>query len=116
MTINEALRLSIDDPDRCKKIVNALGKREVYDCLPFTAKEICKAIKTDSALNNLPMRRWDFAAGFDTGRNGSQCRLIGSSLMSLMKAKLGVTYFSCATNVSILKTTARMLVEDMEGK
>lgn len=116
MTINEALRLSIDDPDRYKKIVLALGRREVYDCLPFTAKEIYKAIKTDSALNNLPIRRWDFVAGFDTGRDGSQCRPIGSSLMSLMKAKLGVTYFSCATNVSILKTAARMLVEDMEEK
>lgn len=108
MYITEALRLDENDPEKYTKIVKALGEREVYDCLPFDKKEISKAIKTDLALNNLPLKRWDLAAGYY--ESGRHCQVIGSSLMSLMKAKYGVTSFILAENVCILKEAARMLV------
>lgn len=118
MTIFEVLNVSTSDPERYEKIVNALGKREVYWCIPFTLKEITKAIKIDPNLNNLSLSRQDFAAGYDTGRDNSQCRYIGSSLTLLMKMKCKVNAFNLATNVCILKTAAKMIVEEreMEGK
>ena len=108
MDITEAMHLDRNDPEKYTKIVKALGEREVYDCLPFDKKEISKAIKTDHALNNLPLKRWDIAAGFYS--KGNQYEVIGSSLMHLMKAKYGVTSFRCSDNVCILKEAARMLV------
>ncbi len=108
MNIIEVMRLDRDDPEKYTKVVKALGEREVYDCLPFDKKEISKAIKTDPALNNLPLRRWDIAAGFYP--KAGQYEIIGSSLMNLMKAKYGVTSFRCSDNVCILKEAARMLV------
>lgn len=108
MNIIEAMHLDRNDPEKYTKIVKALGEREVYDCLPFDKKEISKAIKTDHALNNLPLKRWDIATGFYP--KAGQYEIIGSRLMSLMKAKYGVTSFVWAENVCILKEAARMLV------
>lgn len=88
MNIIEAMHLDRNDSEKYTKIVKALGEREVYDCLPFNKKEISKAIKTDQALNNLPLKRWDIAAGFYPKAN--QYEVIGSSLMRLIKAKYGV--------------------------
>lgn len=112
MNIFEVLNITQDDPIKYRKVVLALGKREVFDCLPFTAKEIEKAIKTDPALNNLPLRQWSYAAGYDTGFDGGKCIPISSSLMKLMKTKLGVTSFTCVQNVCILKEAAFMLTEE----
>lgn len=98
MNIIEAMHLDRNDPEKYTKIVKALGEREVYDCLPFNKKEISKAIKTDQALNNLPLKRWDIAAGFYPKAN--QYEVIGSSLMSLMKVILSILVDTFISKIS----------------
>ena len=90
-------------------IVNALGYESVKRCIPYSIEEIRTAIKTDKYLNNLPIKRWDFASGFSV--SGADCKIIGSPLTNLYK-KIGVDCYSCADGVCILKTCARMWAEE----
>lgn len=94
--------------DKYSKIVLALGYENVKKCVPYSPDEIKKAIVEDKYLNTLPIKKWDIAAGFRT--DGSQCILIGSRLTGLYN-RIGVTSYSCADGVCILKECARMMCE-----
>lgn len=113
MNFDKALNIPKDMEHRKKHqmIVQALGFENVKQCIPFSEDEIKEAYKTDKFFNNLPIRRWDLAAGFDTGRHGERCVLVRSRLTYLYWEKCRVDTFSCSTEVSILKECARMIAE-----
>lgn len=90
-------------------LINFLGYEEVKQCIPYTLAEIKNALPKDKYLNNLPIRQWDLAAGFDV--QGSTCNLIGSRLTALYR-KNGINAFSCSDGVCILKECARMWVNE----
>ena len=90
-------------------LINYLGYDEVKKCIPFTLAEIKKALPRDEYLNNLPLAKWDRAAGFSPN---SSCKYIGSRLTLLYKEK-GITAFSCSNGVSLLKECARMWAEEV---
>nr|WP_303182494.1 hypothetical protein [Lachnoclostridium phocaeense] len=113
MNFDEALKIPRDMEHREKYqlIINALGSENVKQCIPFTEEELKEAYKSDKFFNNLSLRRWHLAAGFDTGRYGEKCILIGSRLTNLYWEKCRVDAYSCSTGVSLLKECARMIVE-----
>ena len=90
--------------------INYLGYEQVKKCIPYTLTEIKNALPKDENLNNLPIRKWDLAAGFV--RNGSRWDLVGSQLTALYRSK-GINAFSCAQGVSILKECARMWANEV---
>lgn len=119
MRLVEALNIpkDIDDQEgghrkKYRMIVEALGYEEVKKCIPFSIEEIRKAYKKDGALNSLPLRQWDMAAGFYAKNNS--CALVGSRLTDLYWRKLRVNVFSCCDGVCVLKECARMWAEEEE--
>lgn len=91
--------------EKYAKIIEALGYEEVKKCIPYTLDQLVESYRTDKAFNNLRLDTWDKAAGFINER------YVGSYLTSLYK-KIGVTTFSNAVGVSILKECAKMWVEE----
>ena len=108
MNIFEALCITYDDSERYAKVISALGLNNVCECIPFTETEIKTAYKTDKNLNNLPLKKWDSAAGFNTGKYGEYCCYVGSKFTRLMKEKFNITSNVCSINVCILKEAARI--------
>ena len=50
--------------DIYRRVIQRLGGLEkVKPFIPFSLEQIRKAIPKDEHLNNLPLRKWDFAAG-----------------------------------------------------
>lgn len=96
-------------------IVVALGYKQVKRCIPFSIALIKMALKEDENLNNLVLSEWDEASGFRGPyrfSRGSNNVYVGSPLTRLY-AKIGVTSFSNADGVCILKECARMWVEEL---
>lgn len=116
MTFQEALKIpkELEANERHREkyqlIVQALGYEDVKKCIPFTLKQLKKAYCTDTYFNNLPIRNWDYAAGFIA--SGARCEFVGSSLTRLYKLRCNVDTFSLATGVCILKECARMWCEE----
>lgn len=97
------------------RVVNKLGFEEVKKCIPFTLEEIKKALPKDEYLNNLAMKKWDNASGiWVNDRTGDRGILHGAPLLQIYR-KHGIDSFSQSNGVSILKTAARMWVEQ-EGE
>lgn len=110
MTLNEVLSTPSCVPYKEKyyKIIQLFGFEEVKKCVPFTLEELKEAYKEDEYLNNLPMEKFDLAAGFKT--KDQDVIFIGSQLTDLYK-KYGVDTFSVVTGVCILKECAREWVK-----
>lgn len=105
------VKMEADAPykEKCRFLINLLGYEDVKKCIPYSIKQIKEAIKTDEHLNNLPLVKWDRAAGFYT--TPGKCVLIGSPLVALYRQH-GITSFSVSSGVSILKECARMWAEE----
>lgn len=123
MTFKEALCIPSDlnssreeYRDEYKMIIEALGYEEVKRCIPFTIEKLKEAYKEDDFFNNLPLKKWDKAAGYDTGWHGEMVNFVGSELTKLYREKLRVDIFSCAEGVCILKNCAKMWVEEEEKR
>lgn len=97
------------------EIVEALGYESVKKCIPFSLKSLQEAYETDENLNNLGIGTWDKAAGFSynmSHRGGMGNYLcIGSPLITQYR-NIGVTQYSCADGVCILKQCAKMWIEE----
>lgn len=90
-----------------ERIIVALGKNAVLACIPYDRAEVTRALKNgDKHLNTLPLQAWDVAGGFIC-RNGQTRALTHSPLKSLL-ARAGVTSYSPADGVCILKCAAIM--------
>lgn len=116
MNFDKALNLpkEMEHKEKYRTIIQALGFENVKQCIPFSDEELVEAYKEDERFNNLPLREWDWAAGFNTGRHGEISLRIGSRLTNLYWEKCKVNTYSCSTGVCILKECARMIVENAE--
>lgn len=90
------------------RVIDYLGGVGVVSgFVPFTKEQIAEALKTDEHLNNLPMKRWDNAAGFVC--RGADCDFVGSPLWRHFR-RHGIISASCAECVCLLKECARRMV------
>ena len=114
-TFNNVLQINWSDmahEDYYRKIIEHLGVDEVRTCIPFDLKTLIEAYKEDERLNNLSIKKWDFAAGFIPHKQDAADVLhIGSKLTKLYN-KIGVTCYSCSDGVCILKQAAKDMVQE----
>lgn len=117
MDFKEAFNLTdeMTHAERYTTIINGLGYESVKRCIPFSLEEIKTALKTDKHLNNLALTTWDAAAGaksFKSATTGKLEWILGDSrLLSLCRNK-GITCYSPAELVCILKRCAVMWAEE----
>lgn len=113
----QALGLT-DDMTHSQKfqaIVDALGYEQVKRCIPFSIAIIKIALAEDEHLNNLDLYKWDVASGFTNPYRFSRGykNIYTGSPLTRLYAKIGVTSFSNADGVCILKECARMWAEEL---
>lgn len=77
------------------RIVNKIGIDKIEPYIPFEISDVKEMLKYDAHLNNLPLRKWDYAASY----------------MDNLLARNGITAFSQSEKVCILKEAARILAE-----
>lgn len=75
-------------------IVNAIGLDKLVQILPADKQEIAFALSKDEHLNNIKLARWDNASAY----------------VSPMLKHIGITCFSLAERVCILKRAATMWI------
>lgn len=91
------------------RIIDKLGGLDaIIPMIPYGLKTLQNALPEDKHFNNLSMRRWDEASGFEV--SVGRCALVGSRLTNHLR-KFGVNAMSNAENVCILKEAARLWVE-----
>ena len=89
--------------------INVLGLDALAQLVPFSIDEIKAALAAgDTALNSLPIKKWDYAAGFII--NGNNVQPIPCQLAELL-TQHGIDAWSPSQCVSLLKSTARLLAE-----
>ena len=106
---NVTMEADAPHKEKYQFLINFLGYEEVKKCIPYSLAEIKNALPKDEYLNNLPLYKWDKAAGFSPD---SSCKFIGSKLTLLYREK-GLTGFSCSNGVSLLKECARMWANEV---
>lgn len=89
--------------------INVLGLENLAQLVPFTVDEVKAALAAgDNALNTLPIKKWDYAAGFII--NGNNVQPIPCQLSALL-SQHGIDAWSPSQCVSLLKTVARQIAE-----
>lgn len=89
--------------------INVLGLDALAQLVPFTVDEVKAALAAgDNALNTLPIKKWDYAAGFII--NGNNVQPIPCQLSGLL-VQHGIDAWSPSQCVSLLKTVARQIAE-----
>lgn len=89
--------------------INVLGLDALAQLVPFSIDEIKAALAADdTALNTLPIKKWDYAAGFII--NGNNVQPIPCQLAGLL-TQHGIDAWSPSQCVSLLKTVARQIAE-----
>ena len=113
MGITRQDKWAMEHRDYYQKVINFLGYNKVKECVPFNLEEIKEALPKDKHLNNLPMKKWDWASGFNvwTTKWEEIVRPTYSPLRRVMKEK-GINCYSNCEGVCILKECARMMVEE----
>lgn len=116
MTFDEAC--GIKDPDgysweeRYGRYVARIGRENIKKHLPVKEDALAKAWLADRNLNNVPLKHWEAAAGFEGYRHGQQGPPQGSGpFIDLLRSK-GVTRFSMSECVSVLKHCAELEARD----
>lgn len=120
MTIEDRLglttkeRLNMDHHVYFQKVIGLMGYEKVKECVPYTLEEIKEAYPKDRHLNNLPIKKWAYASGFQviTTRYDENCYPINTSLRRLLK-EIGINCYSNSEGVCILKECARMMYEEV---
>ena len=112
MNFNEAFGRGDDCFDNA---IEVLGLDEIIEMIPFTKKEIIKAILTgDEHLNTLPMKEWNRACGFTYTAKNEQIFTPGR-FQNLLATKAGVTVSANSQLVCVLKSAAKQWVaEEMD--
>lgn len=89
--------------------INVLGLDALAQLVPFTVDEVKAALAAgDTALNTLPIKKWDMASGFII--NGNHVQPIPCQLSALL-SQHGIDAWSPSQCVSLLKTVARLIAE-----
>lgn len=103
----------LDDFDKAyAAIVGQFDPEALHALMPATDEEITAALAEDENLNNIPIVKWDAAAGFRVWVNRrlqtQEVAMIPGARLHKMLSDIGVDSFSCSECVCILKTYARM--------
>lgn len=94
------------------------GLEKLKPFIPFSLDEIRKAIPEDEHLNNLPMRKWDFASGFNVSYSDKYGLMVipnGGGIWNLYR-KHGITSASNSQGVCLLKEAAKEWAEEEFAK
>ena len=126
MNINEKFGFNADTPfeEKYGAVIDYLGEENVRVLIPVDNVESLKAAySNDKHLNNIPLKKWDIASGYisyvDNYKrqqykqtwNGYFLKNSPKNLAELLVSK-GITSFSVAECVCILKECARRWVEE----
>lgn len=121
MTINEFCGVNslYERPDGTKithtemytMIVNKVGLDNCKSFIPATKEQIIEALKTDEYLNNIPVAKWDSAAGYIC--QGANVVKLPYGFRNVMVSK-GFNVLSLSQCVCTLKQAARMWAEEKE--
>lgn len=118
MTLAEKFNIPKDTVfnERCRTIVNHLGFEKVASVVPFTKEELTKAYRKDvNLMGSLPIKRWDYAAGFivaNDKRQGTQ-RVTQHNERSLLHyIPRDVDCITLSECIGILKQCAVMIVQE----
>ena len=93
------------------RIIIHLGLENIKPYIPYSISFLKGKLKEDIHLNNTSISNWDRAAGFID--RGSRFIAMHDGITNLFRRN-GITSYSCAEGVCILKEAARILIE-MEG-
>lgn len=92
-----------------RRVIESLGGLKcIIDFIPFSYDELKEAHKTDVHFNNLQLKKWDIASGFNN--HAGQCHLINTGIAEFLKSH--VISYSNADVVCLLKSAARAWIED----
>lgn len=89
------------------------GLDAVARYIPFSLEILREKIKDDAWLNNTSIKEWNSASGFICPPG--DCKFVGGGIVPLY-TKHGITSFSNADGVCLLKEAARRLVEREKSK
>lgn len=97
-----------------RRVIDKLGIDNIKRYIPYDIEYLMEKIKSDIHLNNTGIERWNVAAGFMSvvdRKTGSQYyKPIPYGIPNLFLAN-GITTFSPADGVCVLKEAARILCE-----
>ena len=97
-----------------RRVIDKLGIDNIKPYIPYDIEYLRERIKHDIHLNNTEMERWNVAAGFmsviDKKAGSQYYKPIPYGVSYLFLSK-GITTFSPADGVCVLKETARILCE-----
>lgn len=116
MTFDEACGIKSPDDygwaEKYARYVQHVGRGNIREYLPVKGAALARAWLADGNLNNVPLKRWEDAAGFQGYKNGQQTPPVGRGPFIDLLASKGVTRFSLSECVSLLKKCAEMEVRD----
>jgi hypothetical protein len=92
-------------------IIDGLGYEEVKKYLPVSRDEIKTALKKDESLNNIPIEKWNFAAGFisyvDKRTKTQEYKPFGTHTLCEYCHQQGIDTLSVAQLICTLKQCAK---------
>lgn len=92
-------------------VLNYLGGPKALEhCLPATIKEIKERCGKDKNLNEIPLKEWDRATGYDFSHCINKPVRFYTNLQGVLREH-GVSYYTCSQCVCLLKHAARKLIE-----
>lgn len=110
MTIDQ--KLNLKNPsfnERMDKLVEYIGIDSIIPFIPARKDEIRTALENnDTALNTIPLSRWDRAAGYSV--EGTRVTNLGYGVNRLLIAN-GINCYSLSECVSLLKHAALKWIE-----
>ena len=90
-------------------LIKEIGLQTLRSWIPVSDEELKEAYAKDEHLNSIQLKLWDRWVGARVGLASVSWNPY--SLRTLIKEKTGVTTFSLAECVSLLKQTARRSIE-----
>lgn len=90
--------------ERYDFLIHKIGLKRLREWIPVSDKALKEAYAKDKNLNNIPLKMWDSWAGATAYRTNVVWDRI--NLRTQVKLKTGVTTFSLAECVCLLKQTA----------
>lgn len=124
MTLREKMRQLIGFTDledfdvAYKAIVNEIGLDNLRPLLPITEEAVKTAYAEDKNLNNIPLSKWEKAAGFavtyNSLRDTEDVHMIAGAPLPALLKQHGIQGISCSQGICLLKTCAKMLAEKGE--
>lgn len=118
MNIDEKLGITsntnINHREKYGKIVKLIGLDNFKELMPEEPDVLAEKLEQDSALNNIKLSRWNAIAGTYAyiDKSGKQLYMQTDSKLKRLLYRQGITCYSPAELVSILKEAAAEIVEE----